>query len=299
MEFELCKSASRVPAGGGWLYELKYDGYRIMAYCFSGRAELMTRGGADYTKKFAEAARAVELLARGRNAVLDGEIIALDYGGRPDFQALQGYMKNPRGKTLVYKVFDLLYLDGDLRGLPLFERKRRLSVLLSDKEGVLSYSKHVCANGDALFVAAEQNGLEGIVAKRADSTYKGGRGGDWVKVKCQRRGCFAVCGYVVREGRTDISALLLGAGAENGTEYCGRVGSGISRGNAERLKSLFEPLITSASPLTNAPKPQSGERIVWLKPQLYADVQFAERTNGGVLRHASYKGISKDKRSEK
>jgi len=195
VDVQLAKLADAVPEGGGWLYELKFDGYRIVAYADGGGVRLVTRNGSDYTKRFAPIASSLADWAAGRAMVLDGEMVVTDSSGRTDFQALQNTMKNPGSQTLTYIVFDLLALDGeDLRGRRLDSRKETLEALLKNAPPSLRYSRHVVGNGTESFEAACRLGMEGIVGKRADSVYSGTRNGDWVKLKCAKRQEFVVGG---------------------------------------------------------------------------------------------------------
>ncbi|HWQ58373.1 MAG TPA: DNA polymerase ligase N-terminal domain-containing protein, partial [Clostridia bacterium] len=199
---QLAKLVGALPADGGWVYELKYDGYRILAFIESDSVRLVTRNGNDYTKRFPDAVDSLIDLAAGRAMVLDGEMAIVDASGRTDFQALQNYIKKPAGQRLTYIVFDLLALDGeDLRGCPLVERKEKLETLMADAPQNLHYSRHVRNGGRECFSAACEAGAEGIVGKKADSVYSGKRNGDWIKLKCGKRQEFVVGGYTRSEKR--------------------------------------------------------------------------------------------------
>ncbi len=187
-DVQLARLADAPPAGTGWLYEVKYDGYRIVAYVEGGAARLMTRNGKDYTDRFPRIAASLVQLAAGRAFVLDGEVVVADEDGRTDFQALQSHLRDPQGKQAAYLVFDLLAKDGDdWRGRPLTERKEALAHLLENAPDNLRFSKHIEGSGEDGFRAACRLGLEGIVGKKAGSPYRGTRSGDWVKLKCDRR----------------------------------------------------------------------------------------------------------------
>ena len=184
-DVQLARLVATIPEGDSWLYELKYDGYRILAYADTSGVRLMTRNGHDFTRRFQEVADALNLWSRGRAMVLDGEMVITDDTGRTDFQALQRFMKNPAGRPLRYVVFDLLALDGaDLRGQRLTERTETLEALLIGAPDTLYYSPHVRGQGKESFHAACLANMEGIVGKRADSAYSGTRNGDWIKLKC-------------------------------------------------------------------------------------------------------------------
>lgn len=177
----LCRQVAAPPSEKGWVYEIKYDGYRIAAYSQKDGVRLLTRNGKDFSDKLPELAQAIGRLSNGRALVLDGEAIISDDEGRSDFQALQNHLRLKDGRKPVYMVFDLLSLDGkDLRELPLEERKKA-ETLIGDGNDAIRYSAHVEGKGEECFAAARKLGLEGIVGKRADSPYSGSRNGDWIK----------------------------------------------------------------------------------------------------------------------
>lgn len=298
VEVELAKLVAAPPAGGGWLYEVKYDGYRIVSYVEGGACRLMTRNNLDYADRFPEIASSLVTWAAGRALVVDGELAVADEAGRTDFQALQGFLRNPRDKHPIYLAFDLLALDGeDLRGLPLEERKRRLAALLEGVPADIRYSAHVQDQGEESFQAACGLHLEGVVGKRADSPYRSGRVGDWVKLKCDRRQEFVIGGFTRTEKKaTGISALLLGAYDGSGRlAYVGRVGSGLGAPEVRELEAAFAGLARKDAPFADPPKPRPREQAFWLEPQLVAEVRFTEWTDEGLLRHPSYQGLRTDK----
>jgi bifunctional non-homologous end joining protein LigD len=294
---QLAKLVKEIPDGDDWLYELKYDGYRILAYLEGSSVRLVTRNGGDYTKRFADVAYSLVDWAAGRTMVLDGEMVVTDAEGRTDFQALQNYMRNPKGKNLTYIVFDLLALDGeDLRGQPLISRKERLEALMKDSPGNLHYSKHVRGNGKASFLAACQGGMEGIIGKKAGSVYSGTRNGDWIKLKCDRRQEFVIGGYTLTDKKSwGVSSLLLGVYEGGELVYVGRAGTGLSERTMKELESEFQRLKRTTPPFAQAPKPKNNEVITWLEPELVAEIKFAEWTEENLLRQASFKGLRRDK----
>ncbi|HOF99651.1 MAG: putative DNA ligase-like protein [Firmicutes bacterium ADurb.Bin248] len=294
---QLAAPVHALPEDGDWLYELKYDGYRILAFVEGSGARLLTRNGNDYTGRFRDIARALSDLAAGRAMVLDGEMVVADASGKTDFQALQTYMKNPAGRRLTYIVFDLLALDGeDLRGRPLIERKQKLEALLANAPDGLHYSRHVMGAGKESLAAACETGAEGIVGKRAGSVYSGTRNGDWIKLKCGRRQEFVVGGYTRTEKKAEgISALLLGVYEDGKLVYAGRAGTGLSRADMEELSEKFEGLEAAVPPFADAPEPRAREKTFWLAPELVAEIRFAEWTRENLLRQASYKGLRTDK----
>ncbi len=296
---QLAKLVNTVPEGDNWLYELKYDGYRIMAFVEGNSVRLMTRNNNDYTNRFWGAASSLLDWAAGRAIVLDGEMVVADEAGKTDFQALQNYMKNPKSQDLTYIVFDLLALDGaDLRGQRLTQRKETLQTLMKDAPQNLHYSQHVVGNGKDSFKAASEAGMEGIVGKKADSVYSGTRNGDWIKLKCEKRQEFVIGGYTLTDKKASgVSALLLGVYVGDDFVYAGRAGTGLSAADMRELETRFAALKRTESPFKPAPKPRSNESITWLTPQLVAEIKFAEWTKENLLRQASFKGLRADKNS--
>ncbi|HHU06364.1 MAG TPA: DNA ligase D [Clostridiales bacterium] len=294
---QLAKLVSSVPEGDDWLYELKYDGYRMLAFVEGGSVRLLTRNGNDYTSRFWPVASSLLELAAGRAMVLDGEMVVTDESGKTDFQALQSYMENPRPHKLSYIVFDLLAFNGlDIRSQPLIQRKEALLSLMQNAPKTLHYSQHVRGKGEESFRAACELGMEGIVGKKAESIYSGTRNGDWIKLKCDRRQEFVIGGYTLSEKKTGgISSLLLGAYDGDDLIYVGRAGTGFSEAVVKELLVKFGGIIRPDSPFKSAPAARSGERITWLEPKLIAEIKFAEWTKENLLRQASYKGLRSDK----
>lgn len=296
-EVQLAKLVKEVPDGENWLYEMKYDGYRILAYVEENRARLITRNGNDFTKRFYEVAASLVNLAGGRAMVLDGEMTIIDANGKTNFQALQNYMKNPKGQNLTYIVFDLLALDGeDLRDQSLVARKEILENLMVESSENLYYSRHVKGNGKASFIAACDSGMEGIIGKKFDSVYSGTRNGDWIKLKCDKRQEFVIGGYTLSDKKTSgISSILIGVYENEELIYAGRAGTGFNRRNTKELEAKFKSLTRDVSPFKLAPKPRSNEEITWIKPELVAEIKFTEWTEDNQLRQASFKGLREDK----
>lgn len=296
-DVQLAKLVGTVPKGGDWLFELKYDGYRIVAFVEAGGVRLQTRNGNDYTKRFEAVASSLIDWAAGRAMVLDGEMTVTDASGKTDFQALQNYMRNPKAQNLTYIIFDLLALDGaDLRARSLIDRKETLETLMKDAPKNLRYSRHVQGNGKDSFDVACEMGMEGIVGKKADSIYSGTRNGDWIKLKCEKRQEFVIGGYTLSDKKVrGVSSLLLGIYEGEELIYAGRAGTGLSASGMKELKAKFESLRRAGSPFKLAPKPRSNEIITWLEPELAAEIKFAEWTEDNLLRQASFKGLRTDK----
>jgi bifunctional non-homologous end joining protein LigD len=294
---QLAKLVENPPQGDDWLYELKYDGYRIVAFVENDNARLVTRGNKDFTKYFEPVAQSLIEWAESRAMVLDGEIVIIDSQGRTDFQALQSYMKNPKSKNLTYIIFDLLALDGaDLREYPLIQRKEMLSDLLKDAPKSLLFSKHVLGNGKQNLEAACKHNMEGIIGKKINSKYSGTRNGDWIKLKCAQSQEFVIGGYAKTNKKIrGISSLLLGYYEGDNLIYCGRAGTGFTEKTQLELEQKFQSIKQQAPPFQNAPKPKTDEKITWLKPMYIAQVNFAEWTQDNLLRQASFKGLRMDK----
>ena len=297
IDVQLAKLVKTVPEGEDWLYELKYDGYRILAYLEGERVQLITRNGNDYTKQFQDISDSFVDWAAGRTMVLDGEMVITDAEGKTDFQALQSYMRNSKGKNLTYIVFDLLALDGaDLRGRRLIDRKETLEALMKDSPKNLYYSKHIRGNGKAGFLAACESNLEGIVGKKADSVYSGTRSGDWIKLKCDTRQEFVIGGYTLSDKKTSgVSSLLLGIYDGKELVYAGRAGTGLTVRSMKELEKKFERLKREVTPFKQAPESRKNEKITWIEPVLVAEVKFAQWTEENLLRQASFKGLRTDK----
>jgi bifunctional non-homologous end joining protein LigD len=284
-----------VPQGPGWLFEVKWDGYRALAYVRGGNVELRSRNDNDLTQRFAGVAKEVAKAVRTPDAVLDGEVVALDDRGRASFSAMQ-----QGGASLVFYVFDVLELDGEpLVELPLTERHERLEALLDKRYRVVRISESF-DDGDALYEAAKEQELEGIMAKRADSKYcEGRRTRDWLKIKTHGRQEFVIAGYTHGGGRraSTFGSLILAVNEGGELKYVGNVGTGFNDAEIRRLLEELKPLRRKTSPFKEIPKMPRvrKDEVVWVEPKLVAEVEFAEFTHDGRLRAPSYQGLREDK----
>ncbi|AGS24432.1 non-homologous end-joining DNA ligase [Rhizobium etli] len=280
------------PKGPDWLFEVKWDGYRLALHIDRKGVKVITRGGHDWTHRFpaiVDAARALGV----NSAILDGEAVVLDDQGRSDFGALQRSLGGRGGKKVsdeaILYAFDLLYLDGhDLTGTELSVRRHLLEDLISPtSESAVRLSQEMAVDGDALLEHACRAGLEGIIAKHRDRPYRSGRTGDWQKIKCIQSESFMVVGYErSASARGSIGSLLLAARNGYDWTYVGSVGTGFSTNDAEYLRKTLDKLKT-AKPAV----PLKGKNFVFAQPTVIAEIEFRGWTHDGNLRHASYKGL--------
>ncbi|HET8576053.1 MAG TPA: DNA ligase D [Methylomirabilota bacterium] len=308
--FMLATLAERPFSGKDWLFEIKYDGVRVLAARRGEQVDLYGRSGQRITGRYPEVASALGALPV-EHFVIDGEIVALDDEGRPSFQRLQPRMAltDPRDIEQVAAriptigiFFDCLMLDGyDLRRLPLLERKDCLRMFLPAL-GPVRFSDHVLAQGDAFFEAASEQRLEGIVAKKATSHYTAGRSRDWIKVKCQRRQEFVIGGYTDPQGsRGYFGALHIGLyeGPHDRPRlvYVSKVGSGFDQSGLKTLWDTLRPLARTTCPFESGAVP-TGRGHYWVEPKLVCEVRFSEWTEDGGIRHPVFIGLRSDKRPE-
>ncbi|MET0792665.1 MAG: DNA ligase D, partial [Polyangiaceae bacterium] len=299
IEPELATLVSETPTGDAFIHEVKFDGYRVIARVEDGEVRLLTRRGEDWTERMPSLASALAKL-KVDSAILDGEFVALNEQGLSDFQLLQNSFSGKGVAPLAYYAFDLLYLDGaDLRPLPLLERKARLKALLATlpkSERTLRFSDHSQGNGARFFEEAAKLGLEGVVSKRADSSYHSGRGKDWQKSKSLARQEFVIVGFSEPAGgRAHLGALLLGTHRDGKVVYSGRVGTGFSERSLKDLRRLLTPLEIERPKLEHAPKGAEVRTVHWVKPELVAEVAYTGITQDGLLRHPTFKGLREDK----
>jgi bifunctional non-homologous end joining protein LigD len=290
--------ADRAFSNPAWLYELKWDGYRIQAHVRNGQVALFSRRGLDAVSQFPELAGPPSWLAADE-AILDGEVVALDADGQPSFGLLQARNRGSKssgrdtGPTIVYQVFDLLYLDGrSLLDLPLVERKRVLRSVLRGS-GRVKYAGHIEGDGEAFYEAVAARGLEGVVAKLRASKYEPGRRSSaWLKIKRRSEQEFAVGGWTTRDGDSkDLAALLLGVYEGGQLRPVGKAGTGFDARARLKLMESLEPLSRPTAPFSPVP---NEKRVHWVEPSLVVRVEFAEWTADGHLRAASFKGVDLD-----
>ena len=300
----LAETAERPFSDPAWLFEIKYDGYRLLAEKRDGQVSLRYRSGLDATRVFPDVVKALTALPFD-DVVLDGEVTVLDEAGRPHFHSLQKRVQLARERDLrlaaaqlpaTFYVFDLLgFGDRDLRRLPLVERKALLAELLP-RTGVVRFGDHVEGIGEAFFEQVRAAGLEGIMAKRAASPYARGRSGDWLKLRIERADDFAIVGFNEsdRPGRPGFRGLHLARGAGRDLVYAGRVGSGFSQDDLRAIRARLDPLVRQ-TPAFIGEVPRSGRQELWVEPELVCEVRYLLRTEDGHLRNPVFVRLRDDK----
>jgi bifunctional non-homologous end joining protein LigD len=298
----LAKTGPLPGEDGRWAYEIKWDGVRAVGYAEGGRLRLVSRNGNDITPRYPELREFGRALA-GHEAIVDGEVVAFGPEGRPSFQLLQRRMhltsdhavrRLSQSDPVHYVVFDLLWLDGhsllDLR----YDQRRALLLELALQGPTWQTPAHHVGDGAAMLEATRAQGLEGVIAKRLDCPYlPGKRTGGWVKVKNFRQTDVVVGGWISGEGkrRGRLGALVVGFHEDGELKYAGRVGTGFSEAELDRLGAILEPLATDVSPFSGRQPPKATN---FVEPRLVAVVDFGEMTQAGTLRHPSYKGLRDD-----
>nr|WP_314584005.1 DNA ligase D [uncultured Pseudomonas sp.] len=286
------------PPEGEWLYEIKFDGYRIMTRILDGEVRLITRNGHDWTERLPLQAKAISELNLG-DGWLDGEMVVLNDAGLPDFQALQNAFDIGRSKDIVYYLFDVPFLNGeDLREKPVEDRRAALKKLLGkQKKGLLRFSDAFSAGHRDIIESACLLSLEGVIGKRAGSVYQSRRSPDWIKLKCKLRQEFVIVGFTKPQGtRSGFGALLLAVNEESaGLVYAGRVGTGFNQKTLAELFEKMQPLEQDASPLAKKLTSAQGRGVHWIKPALVGEVEFGEWTREGIIRHSAFIALRSDK----
>lgn len=295
---QLATLVSTIPESGEWIYELKFDGYRLLARIDNGKVKLFTRNGNDWSKKLPKQVEAIKKLSVD-NAWLDGEIVVLDKKGVPSFHLLQNAFDENSTAEIQYFVFDLLHLNGhDLKSLPLIQRRELLEKLLGEvNDGIVHYSPTLNETPERLLQGACHTAMEGIIGKRADSIYNGKRSADWIKVKCSKRQEFIIAGYIEPEGsRQFFRSLILAVYEDDGTlTYAGRVGTGFDVSTLRSTYHQLKPIEQTNCPFDKWPGDIRRSSVHWVKPQIVAEIEFSEWTDEGALRHPVFRGLRIDK----
>ena len=296
VEPELATLVDDVPTGDDWLFEIKFDGYRILTAASGDRVRCYTRNGLDWTARFGGLPAAIAKLDLDRT-LLDGELVAIDANGRSSFSGLQQAL-TAGGRGLSYFVFDLLFAGGkDLRNLPLSERKQRLKELLdpAGKQGPILFSDHIEGNGRTILKTLCAKGFEGVIAKRVDRPYRAGRGRDWLKIKCALEQEFVIVGYTISDKDRPFSSLLLAVNEKGKLRYVGGVGTGFDGHAFAELAQRFKRLERQTPAFAGDVPSATRRRARWLQPRLVAQIGFAEFTGDGHVRQARYLGLRADK----
>ena len=299
-----CLPKKEMPEGAGWIYEIKFDGYRALSICKGGEAIILSRNNKPLSERFPSLVEALSKV-KVKSAILDGEIVALNENNQPSFQALQNYEE---GQPLAYYLFDLLELNGErLENLPLEERKKRLQQIVAGISSPLFFSANLPGTPTQIWKQIKKLKLEGVIAKRSSSSYESGRrSGQWAKIKAINQQDFVIGGFTPPGGaRTHFGALLVGVYDQGKFLYAGKVGTGFDQKWLGLLAEKMGKLKIPKCPFANLPQPRTSrfggglpasemKICTWVDPKLICEVQFTEWTGDGSLRHPSFQGMRED-----
>lgn len=300
--------ADEPPTSTDWVYEIKFDGYRAMAFKNGSDVRLLSRNEKDFGERFPEIVEGISEV-QIEEAIIDGEIVALDPKGISSFQLLQAIEIGSRRPPLFYYAFDLLQLNGkDLRRQPLVERKARLENIIKDAPDTIRFSASLGSDAKSLLKRVEKLGLEGLIGKQKDSTYESGkRSGAWIKLKLRREQEFVIGGYSNPEGaRTNFGALLIGFYENKKLKFCGKVGTGFNAKSLRSLHSRLNEIAREDCPFVNLPETRGSryspritiaemKKCHWVEPELVCQITFSEWTRDDKLRQPVYLGLREDK----